>query len=430
MSDDAGEVLLPVGARLLHIGPPKTGTTSLQAAFWTARDVALAQGVRYAGTTRHSARAVLAVTGRPSFAEDRASPPIEHWNALLREVRAAREPRVVISSEGFAYARPEVIPRIIDDLDPARVQVVVTLRPLPLLLSSEWQEQTQGGLEMAFDTWLDHLFRRPEDPVSVAFWHRQRHDALIARWARVAGADRLTVVVADDADHGFLLRAFERLTGLAAGTLAPDPELANRSLTLPEIEAIRALYVAFREAGMSRPLFYRVVRMKVAAYMKTRLPDPAEPRIETPRWALERAAEVALEMVSSIAASGVRVIGDLDRLTAVPDVGPDADGPDAGRQPAGGSTAPGEVRVSPEVAASMAMGMLAASSLVREERDGQARPLLRPAGGTPWIEPIELARVPTTRLARIVAVRLLADALHGATGRLRRVGRPRRERDR
>ena len=40
---------------------------------------------------------------------------------LLREIRDAREPRVVLSSEGLAYAKPEAIQRIVNDLDRARV---------------------------------------------------------------------------------------------------------------------------------------------------------------------------------------------------------------------------------------------------------------------------------------------------------------------
>ncbi len=108
----------PEGTRLLHIGPPKTGTTSLQAAFWAARDEAMAQGVRYAGTSRHSTRAVLAVTGRRTLDRQHAVPPISHWETLLARDRRGEEARVVLSSEGFSYAQPDKIERVVGDLDP------------------------------------------------------------------------------------------------------------------------------------------------------------------------------------------------------------------------------------------------------------------------------------------------------------------------
>jgi len=104
-------LLLPAGTRLVHIGPSKTGTTSLQAALWAGREAMLAQGVRHAGRTRNPASAVRAVAGQPSPTSEVKLPAMIHWHDLVREVRHAREPRVVISSELFAWAKPEVIRR-------------------------------------------------------------------------------------------------------------------------------------------------------------------------------------------------------------------------------------------------------------------------------------------------------------------------------
>jgi hypothetical protein len=381
--DGAGALppVLPDGTRLLHIGPPKTGTTSLQGAFWAARDAALAQGVRYAGSSRHSSKAVLAATGRVSFAEDRATPDIGHWHRLLREIREAREPRVVLSSEGFSYASDEARDRVVTDLDASRLHVVVTLRPIPNLLASEWQEHTQSGLRVPFEDWLDELFNQPDSRIARAFWHRQRHDRLIERWAEPVGIDRVTAVVVDERDHGRLYRVFEALTGLAEGTLVPDSALANRSLTLQEITAIRALAERFDAEGLSMPAFHRVARMKLAAYMKQRRPGPDEARIETPQWALDRAGEIGREVVAGIIASGARVIGDLESLAVVPHSGLEGD-----RLP--------EVTVTPEIAAWMAMGAIVAGNLAAP---GGARA----GGGASG----DLASVPSRRLARILAGR-------------------------
>ncbi len=394
------DLRLPDGTRLLHIGPPKTATTSIQASFWAARDSALRQGVRYAGRSRHSAQAVLAVTGRRPIG-DRNVPPLRHWERLLGEIRRAREPLVVLSSEAFSYAREAAIPRVIEDLDPSRVHLVVTLRPLPRLLASQWQENVQSGMDLALDDWLDILFNRPDEREARGFWHRHRHDRLIARWAEVVGPENVTAIVVNEQDRGYVLGAFERLTGLAAGTLAPVRDLANRSLTLPEMAAITALRRDFDDAGMSRSAFYRIVRMQVALHMKERMPAADEPRVEAPQWALDRAGEVARPMVEGIRSSGVRTLGDLDSLTVVPTC-------------ARGNDPLPDVDVAPEIAASAAMGALIAGGLVPRAAGGID------VSGRAEIEALPVSRVRTGRLMWLVGQRI-RDRI-GLPGRGRGIG--------
>jgi hypothetical protein len=98
------EVLLPRGSLLLHIGPHKTGTTSVQRAFHLACGALRAQGVHYTGPDRHAvtaAQAAIETTPR----DGRRVRPIDPWRRLLRQVRAAND-RVVVSSEWFADADP------------------------------------------------------------------------------------------------------------------------------------------------------------------------------------------------------------------------------------------------------------------------------------------------------------------------------------
>ena len=335
----------PAGTRILHIGPHKTGTTTLQAALYSARAELSRQGVHVAGRNRHPMAAVLAATGRPApNSQDREAPPRSKWNTLLREIRAAREPRVVLSSEFFADARPDAIRRIVDELDPARVQIVVTLRPLAKIIPSQWQQYVQAGMRTGMEPWLRGIFSDEPDKTSPSFWFRHRHDRLVRRWAELVGVDRLTAVVVDDSDHEGLLRTFERLLAVRGGMLVADRDLRNRSMTLPEIEVVRAFNQQYAKTRLGRAVHYKVMRFGAALSMKQREPKPTEARITAPQWALDRAGAVAEEMVAGIRASGVRVIGDLDLLTTVPA------GWEHGHRP--------PVRVSPEIAARAAMGVL------------------------------------------------------------------------
>jgi hypothetical protein len=374
---------VPEGSLLVHIGPHKTGTTALQAALWRGRSALLEQGVRHIGQSRNPSNAVRAVTGQSSpYAVD-TPPAMRYWHSLVKEANAAHEPRRVISSEFFAWAKPDVIRGIVDDLGGERVHIAVTLRSLGRVMPSMWQQNIQAGTVAEFDAWLRQMLERPPDKPPAPFWTLHRHDQLIARWADAVGTDRVTVVVADDSDHAFVLRAFEELLGLRDGTLEMHRDLTNRSLTLPEAEAVRAFNVAFKAEQLDRALHARVMRFGAAQLMKEREPSPDEPRVEMPSWALDHVDRISRAMVDGIVASGVRIVGNVERLTD--------------RPPSRSDDAPGVVPVPPSVAAAMSMGVLVAT--------GATRGASSRIGGPQFAEPVELLRVPTYQVIGVVVIR-------------------------
>ena len=315
----ADDLPLPVGTRLLHIGPQKTGTSGLQAAFHAARRRVEAQGVHYAGANRQPRKAAIAAASgeESSRAEDRGARG-KHWRALLRDVRGSTAARLLISSEAFGEAEPGAIREIVDALDPRRVHVVVTLRPLDRILPSQWQQAVQGGTTIPYEVWLANVLDRPSSGDAKAFWHRHRHHELVARWVAVVGGSNVTAVVVDDGRPEAALRAFERLLELAEGTLAPVAEGANRSLTRSEVELVRAAHTVFRDADVSTRIRLDVVTRGMAAGVKGRHPDHGEPRVVTPEGLRDRVRAASREIVDGLGASGVRIIGDIESLAAEP----------------------------------------------------------------------------------------------------------------
>lgn len=408
---------VPERSILLHVGPHKTGTTAIQSAFHRNRRGLEEQGVHYAGKQRQPMQAVHALTGRASPYADGGIPPMRHWKALVGEVRRSQADRVAISSEGFADADEAAVRRAITDLDRGRVHVVVTLRPLVDLLPSQWQQQLQSGLTMPFESWLEAVFDQPQERVSRTFWQRHRHDELIRRWASAVGEANVTAIVGDPSDRDGLLRTFEALLALRGGTLVPEPDLANRSLTDAEAEAVRAFNVAFRAEGLGTPVHAKVMRFGAAELMKRRDPSPDEPRIRTPAWAVGRASEAAAEIAAGIRASGIRVIGDLANLTPKPP---------ASRPPTAGQRRAAE-EARPKIGATMALGVVLASGLARGGSaseaiaaswpDGRAERVTPPPRAR--VEPLELARVSTPLLGFVLVRRLLGAARTG-------IPRPRR----
>ncbi|PBC63848.1 hypothetical protein BKI49_11970 [Streptomyces sp. Tue6028] len=342
---------LSTGTRLLHIGPHKTGTTSIQGALFAAAEAMARHGVDFPAHSRHPMEAALAVCARPGMLGD-VRPTEGHWQRLVDAVHATGGRTSVVSSEFFADAPDdETVARIVGDLGGDRVHVLVTLRPLARIMPSQWQQYVQNGLRMGYEDWLDHMLRRaPYEKPNPSFWRRHRHDRLVERWARVVAAGNVTVVVVDDRDRDGLMRTFESLLGLPDGLLVKVPDTANRSLTLAETEMLRMLNTEFRGNGLPDEIYSRLVRNGAVMHMKnTCRPASDDARISTPEWAVRAAADIAAEMAGRIAALDVRVLGDPALLSAVP-------APEAPRTP------PVATRMDPEVAARALYGALAVAA--------------------------------------------------------------------
>jgi hypothetical protein len=404
---------LPNGAVLLHVGPHKTGTTALQGALWAAREKLHRQDVRLAGRSRNPASAVRAVTGQASpYADDGRTPPLWRWRRLAGDIRGARESRVVVSSEFFAWAGDDAITRIADDVGRNRVHVAVTLRPLARVIPSMWQQNVQAGTVATIDEWLRVVLDQAEGQSRHPFWTLHRHDELIDRWAAIIGAERVTGVVVDDRDHDVLMRAFEQLLDLEPGTLVPQIDLLNRSLTLPEAEAVRAFNRAFHAKGLSRGRHARLMRFGAAQVMKQRPPSRDERRVELPGWAGEPIEAIQRDIVAAIGRSGARILGDLERLVEPAGGRMRYPAPEA---PASGTTASSYGLVPPDAAAAMAMGIVVAAGEGRASRGG---------GRLELAEPMQVVDVPTHQLVAVLVLRTWRRGVRlvdRAAARLRRL---------
>jgi|GEM_PF-1133335 len=322
------DLLLPAGSRIVHIGPHKTGTTAIQGAFADARDRIGAYGVRYpdTGDSWQAYRPALALTGTPGH-RGTGAVDAEEWPRLVREIERYGEDRVLISSESFSRAEPDRIARLREDLDPERVQVVRMIRRYDTLLPSLWQQRIVDG----YDRHWQRYVGRPLNAPDGQFWERFGIATLTRRWADVVGADRVTVVVVDERDHGWLLRVMERLVGLPEGTLVvgDDPRYRNRSLSWAEAEMVRQVNLAFNTRGWSDEALRHYVRFGIKRALK---PFPAEPAERRPRVSPARYAqleELTRKHWEELHALGVRVVGELDWLLPPRHEGPEPTAPTA-----------------------------------------------------------------------------------------------------
>jgi hypothetical protein len=301
---------VPPGGVLVHIGPPKTGTTSLQVALARERPRLPEHGVLYPGLRQRHRREGEALLQRNRT--DGKKSPASAWDDLVREVRAAPLARVCISSENLARARPEHVRRIVSDLGSDRVHMVVVARRLDRLLPSAWQQRVKGVAEtLTYGDWLTEVLEeRPNSAAARTFWRHHRLSETLREWLEQLPPERIMVVVGDESDRTGLLRVFEQLLGLPAGILVGDGSgSSNTSLTHERAELLRRLTVALGDRGTSeqRAEAGRTV-LRVLLEVPRTEHEHSLPGL--PPWAVTKVAEASLAQVEAIHSSGVRVAGD------------------------------------------------------------------------------------------------------------------------
>ena len=327
MSDAHAE--LPASAVLVHIGPYKTGSTSIQFSLHKHRDDLLAHGVLYPGDGedhRQRAAGYALLRETPSGV---APPTGDEWADLVAQVRSTRL-RVCISTEDLASAGRETIRSLVRDLGADRVHVLIVVRRLDKVLPSAWQERVKTWNEtLSYEDWLREVLA--EDPSATSagrrFWHNHSVSQLLGRWTAALPPERCILAMADEQDRGRLLRTFERLLGLPHALLTPGDN-ENTSLPIDRVELLRQVNVLRDERGWDddhrRRLVYRglIKGLREAPVRATDVPTPP-----LPGWAAERIALLNAERAAEVSRCGATVIGD-PRTLCPSTIGAPTDDPD------------------------------------------------------------------------------------------------------
>lgn len=309
---------LPDGARLLHIGMPKTGTTALQHSLWAARAELEARGAHNVSRRAHERKVAITAAG-----DVRSYWPAEHerWQELAREFRTSTARATFWSSESLSLAVPDRIRGLREELGPS--YVVTTIRALAPQLGSLWQQGLRRAERLSLEDWLRVRFAE-EPPGGVGSGYvpgqalrRLNPRRVLEDWGTVFGEDKLVFVVLDPTDHHRLLRTFEGLLGVPE-LLELSPS-RNRSLPMPEAETLRHFATAYHEHGGDHDAWMATAgdtrRLRLRPVVEAM---PREHPIRLPRWAAERANEYAADWIEALESSGAQVLGDVRHLLTDP----------------------------------------------------------------------------------------------------------------
>jgi len=355
---------LPAGANLIHIGPQKTGSTTIQRVMHRRRHQLAELGVVYPGPTMRP----LAAGAEIGFAVPRgkqAAPP-GAWADLVAQVTQPGDRRVCVSHEAFGRATPAQVERIVGELGGDRPHVLAVVRRYDSYLPSQWQQRVKAGELRSYEEWLRVVLDGgPETYAWRNVWMPHDTVELVGRWAARVGAENITLLIGDEDHRALLPDVFERLLALPPGALRQEDGRgggANRSLSYPETELLRATMARAAERDLPDEMSYWLLHQGLIASL-VKAPYPAgEARIPPlPGWAHDRVVELSDARIAGLRDAGVRVLGDLEGLRVAP-------------RDAAATAVPGTVdAVTMPTAQRAADGLLRGAMLHRAALEGRSR---------------------------------------------------------
>jgi len=251
-------------------------------------------------------------------------PPPGSWLRLADQVKVWPGRAAVISSEFLSFATPESARRVVESLEPAKVEVIVTARDLARLLPSAWQNKIKHGKSWPFPDYVSDVIEHRAQPKGPArsFWHHHDLVEIVSRWVSVVGPEQVTVVTLppSGAPPELLWQRFATVLGVdpAAFDTTQD-QRSNLSIGYTEAELLRQV-----NRTLSAKIDRDDYRQHVLAWFANVVLRPDAERaasldkpVLTPA-AYDWTVDESRRMVDALRESGVKISGDLEDLVPRP----------------------------------------------------------------------------------------------------------------
>ncbi len=295
----------------VHIGLPKTGTTYLQTICWNARTQMQDEGVLLPGEERRDHLWASRIVRDDPRAQTRTARERTSWQRLRAEL-ADWDRTGLVSHEFFAAASTEQARRMVAELAPAEVHVVVTAREPLGLFTASWQESLKNRSTTPMRKYGRSVSDRPTD---IWNWRTLDLRLVLERWLDAVPADRVHVLPLDRTrPRDDVWHRFGTLLGLDSHGYDTSMAFPNESMGVVEAETLRRInkhLVGFKSS------FDKGVWIRSFLADERLVPRRGEPFWPLPDQVADCRArgEAALEFIT---AHGVDVVGDVTALR-VPD---------------------------------------------------------------------------------------------------------------
>lgn len=304
------------GRVFAHIGLPKTGTSYLQAIAWPGRARLRDAGLLLPGARKSDHLfASMIVRDDPGVGR-RGAGASEAWDRILADV-AAFEGDALISHEFFCAASAEQAQRMVAQLAPAEVHVIITTRDPLGLFTSSWQESLKNK---ATTPLADYGRTESDDPRDVWDWRSLDLGLVLDRWAPAVPSERLHLIAPSPAGapREELWERFCGVLGIAPDTCDTTRGFANASMGVAEAETLRRINERLKGFNNARA---RGVWLRSFLADQRLVPRQGERFWPAPDQ-VEDARRRGARAVAQIRAAAYDVIGDVDLLLVPDDLPP------------------------------------------------------------------------------------------------------------
>jgi hypothetical protein len=305
----------------LHIGPPKTGTTYLQAILWNNRATLKDLGVLVPGrspVSQFHAAVDLLERDPTHVGSDRTA---GSWDELVEELRSWSG-SAVVSHENLGFADAEQADRAKLSLEAKQIHIVFTAREFSRIVPAMWQERLKNRAQ---DSWVDYLAVLEGSGARSAdgFWHQNTGAGLLA-WAAGLPPEQVHIVTVppSGAPPTMLWERFAATVGIDPASCDTDLPRSNESLGVAESAFLRRFNAVASDVGWDA---YRAhVKHFLAPSVLAQREDSA--RLSVRPDEIDPLAARARRLVDTIEAHGFDVVGDLTDLE--PPQAPEGSGQD------------------------------------------------------------------------------------------------------
>ena len=233
----------------VHIGLPKTGTSYLQGILWGQRHQVREAGLHVPGRERRDHLwSSLVVRDDPNTARRNPLAP-GAWDVVRRDI-AGQDADAIISHEFFCSASADQAARMVADLSPAEVHVVVTARDPLGIFTSSWQESLKNKGTEPMATYAREV---SDDPTVVWNWRALDLALVLERWGSAVPPERVHVLTSSSGDDRVQLwHKLCSVVGIDPSCADTSGVFPNESMGVAEAETLRRINQQLRGFDSAR----------------------------------------------------------------------------------------------------------------------------------------------------------------------------------